>query len=372
MKLKNTEKNVGLDRQREAKTVRKIVFMITSVIIGLMLVIGIAAFLYINKSLKPVSEEATAEVDFVIPMGASTANIGEKLEKEGLIHNEIVFKYYVKLKNSADFKAGTFKLSPSMSMEEVVAKLNSDDVARTVNFEVVIPEGKQIEQIATIIAEKFSMNKDEIIAQLDDKNYLKELQKEFPTLLTDKIFDEKLKHPLEGYLFPAKYGYVEKKPTLDQIIKPMLKKTEEVLSQYEEQMKAKQMDVHTLLTMSSLIEEEATQTTDRKQIASVFYNRLEKGMKLQTDPTVLYALGEHKSRVLYEHLEVESPFNTYYIKGLPVGPIANAGEDSIQAALEPAQTDYLYFLAAKDGTVYFSKTLEEHNERKAKYITNAE
>jgi UPF0755 protein len=372
MALRKSKYNVQPDRQREAKTVRKIVFIITSVIIGLMLVIGISAFLYINNSLKPVAVDSSETTEFKVESGDNTTAIGSRLEKQGLIHNATVFKYYIKLKSSADFKAGTFTLSPAMSMEEIVNKLNSDDVTRTATVEIVIPEGRQLEQIATVIAEKFSMNKEEIIAQLDDENYLKELQKEFPDLLTDKIFDDKLKHPLEGYLFPAKYGYMEEKPTLDQIIKPMLKKMEEMLALYREQMKAKQMDVHTLLTMSSLIEEEATQTTDRKKIASVFYNRLDKGMKLQTDPTVLYALGEHKSRVLYEHLEVESPFNTYYITGLPVGPIANAGEDSIQAALEPAQTDYVYFLAAKDGTVYFSKTLEEHNKLKAKHITNAQ
>ncbi|GGE74942.1 endolytic transglycosylase MltG [Priestia taiwanensis] len=367
------QKNVGVDRQKEAKTVRKIVFMITSVIIGLLLVVGISAFLYINNSLKPVNADATEMIDFKVKSGEGTTTIGEKLEKEGFIHSAKIFKYYVKLKNSADFKAGTVELSKSMTLEEIVGELNGTNVKQTANFELTIPEGQQLEQIAQLIAEKFGLKEKEILAKLDDKEYVKQLQKEFPTILTDKILDKNIKHPLEGYLFPAKYEYIEEKPTLDQIIKPMLKKTEEVLAKYEEQMKAKNMDVHTLVTMSSLIEEEATQQADRKQIASVFYNRLEKGMKLQTDPTVLYALGEHKSRVLYEHLEVQSPYNTYYIKGLPVGPIANAGEESIKAALEPAETNYLYFLAAKkDGKVYFAETFEEHKELKRQHIDNVQ
>jgi UPF0755 protein len=135
-------------------------------------------------------------------------------------------------------------------------------------------------------------------------------------------------------------------------------------------MKQKQLTAHILLTMSSLIEEEASGKTDRNKISSVFYNRLQKGMPLQTDPTVLYAQGKHKERVLYSDLEVNSPYNTYQNKGLPPGPISNAGKVSIDAALNPAQTDYYYFLAAADGSIIFSKTLEEHNQEKAKYISS--
>jgi UPF0755 protein len=121
--------------------------------------------------------------------------------------------------------------------------------------------------------------------------------------------------------------------------------------------------------MASLVEEEATDQTDRKKIASVFYNRLEKGMRLQTDPTVLYSLGSHKDRVLYKDLEVDSPYNTYKVKGLTPGPIASAGKESIEAALSPEQTDYVYFLATESGEVIFTKTLEEHNKEKEKHIT---
>jgi UPF0755 protein len=120
--------------------------------------------------------------------------------------------------------------------------------------------------------------------------------------------------------------------------------------------------------MASLIEEEATAKTDREKIASVFYNRLRVGMPLQTDPTVLYALGKHKDRVYYKDLKVNSPYNTYIHNGLPPGPIANAGEMSIRAALQPAETDYMYFLATPNGEVIFTKTLKEHNREKAKYI----
>ena len=125
-----------------------------------------------------------------------------------------------------------------------------------------------------------------------------------------------------------------------------------------------------LLTMASLIEAEATMQTDRESISSVFYNRLNVGMPLQTDPTVLYALGEHKERTLYEHLEVDSPYNTKKHQGLTPGPIANAGLSSIKAELKPAETEYYYFLATPDGEVLFNETLEEHNIDKNEHISS--
>jgi len=158
---------------------------------------------------------------------------------------------------------------------------------------------------------------------------------------------------------------------LESIIGEMLSQTNKVIIKYSGMMEEKAMSVHELLTMASLIEKEATEKADRNNISSVFYNRMETGMPLQTDPTVLYALGKHKDRTLLEDLKVESPYNTYIHKGLPPGPIANSGESSIEAALNPADTEYLYFLAEYGtGTVHYSKTLQEHNALKEKYITN--
>ena len=132
------------------------------------------------------------------------------------------------------------------------------------------------------------------------------------------------------------------------------------------------MSVHQLLTFASLLEEEATAQTDRETIASVFYNRINEGMPLQTDPTVLYALGDHKDRVLYEDLEVDNAYNTYKNKGLPPGPIAGAGKTSIEASLNPSQTDYFYFLADKEGVNHFSKTYDEHLQKVEKYLRKEE
>jgi UPF0755 protein len=150
----------------------------------------------------------------------------------------------------------------------------------------------------------------------------------------------------------------------------MLNQTQKVLSKYEVEMDQLKYSPHQLLTMASLIEEEATEQVDRHKISSVFYNRIKEGMPLQTDPTVLYAQGKHKERVYYKDLEVDSPYNTYKVTGLPPSPIANAGDMSIEAALYPEETEFLFFLATAEGEVLFSKSLDEHNKKKAEHISN--
>jgi UPF0755 protein len=337
----------------------------------LMLVLaGLAAYIYVVSALKPVNAENKNKKEISIPSGTSTAGIGDILEKNGIIKSGRVFQFYVKINYKHGLKAGTYLLSPSMSVKEVADRITGGKVYHAVRHKVTIPEGTQLVEIADLIAKEFNMNKDDIIRQLNDPAYIDKLKAAYPQLITDKLKDPNIKYKLEGYLYPATYSYYKKTYTLEEIVKPMLEKTNAYIMQNAQAIKNRQLDVHQFLTMSSLIEQEATADTDRQKIASVFYNRLKANMPLQTDPTVLYALGKHKDRVLYQDLKVNSPYNTYVVKGLPVGPISNAGEPSLKAALEPAQTDYLYFLAAPNGEVFFAKTLEEHNALKAKYITS--
>lgn len=359
-----------LERRNEARLIRKIVLIISIVI--LLTVSGVVGggFFYIKSALKPVNPDSKQSIDITIPIGSSISTIGNILEEKGIIRNATVFRYYTKFKNETDFMAGDYQLSPSMTIQEIIDNLKTGKVMENAALKITIPEGKQLEQIATIISEKTDYSKAEIIKKFDDRNYLQILMKKYPDILTKDILQKEIKHPLEGYLFPATYSFHEKNPKIEEIIEAMLDKTSEILKHYQKDMKEQQFTTHKLLTMASLIEEEATQKTDREMIASVFYNRLEIGMPLQTDPTVLYALGKHKDRVVYKDLEVASPYNTYNHNGLPPGPIANAGEMSISAALHPAKTDYFYFLATPSGKVIYTKTLEEHNEQKAKYITN--
>ncbi|SFA94964.1 MULTISPECIES: endolytic transglycosylase MltG [unclassified Bacillus (in: firmicutes)] len=359
-----------MEHQGEAKIVRRIVLIVSLAIIIGALAIGGGGYLYIKSALEPL-DPGNKKIKMVnIPIGSSVTGIANSLEEKGIIKDAKVFKYYVKFKNESGFMAGEYQMTPSMTIPQIITSLKTGKVMQEVAMKVTIPEGKQLKEIAQIMAEATGLTADEVFAKLNDKEFIKMLMGKYPDLLTEEIISPKVMYPLEGYLFPATYPFYTKEPTVEMMVTTMLDKTQSILDAYKKEALIKEFTSHQLLTMASLIEEEATAKADRKTIASVFYNRIEEGMMLQTDPTVLYAKGKHKERVLYEDLEVESPFNTYKNLGLPPGPIANAGVMSIEAALEPSETDFLYFLATGEGKVIFTKTLEEHNREKDKYITN--
>lgn len=359
-----------IEQQGDAVLVRKIVLRVVLAVIAIIVIVGLSSYLYVNAALKPADKSDNTEKTVEIPIGSSVGTISMVLEKEGIIKNARVFKYYIKFRNESGFQAGKYTLSPSMTLNEIIKTIKTGKMMKEVAVKITIPEGKQLTQIADIIAGKIDQDPKKVLKTLNDEAFIKRMQAKFPTLLTDDIYGKNIKYPLEGYLFPATYDFEEKAPSIDMIVTAMLTQTEKIVREYETDMAEQKFSVHKLLTIASLLEEEATEKVDRGKIASVFYNRLDEGMPLQTDPTVLYAKGEHKNRVYYKDLKIDSPYNTYKYKGLPPGPIANAGKASIKAALAPEKTKYLYFLATPEGDVLYSKTLAEHNEKKAEHITN--
>lgn len=359
-----------LEQQGEARLVRKIIMITIASLIVLIGIVGLVGFLYINSAMKPVDPDDDTIKKVKIPIGSSVNGISTLLEEQGIIKDARVFKYYIKFRNESGFQAGEYKLSPSMPIQDIVTSIKTGKLMKEATMKITIPEGKQLIQIADIIAVKTDQDPKEIFKTLNSEKFVNSMQERFPELLTSEIENKNVLYPLEGYLFPATYDFYEEKPSLEAVVIEMLKKTEETLQAYETQMSKKDYSVHQMLTFASLVEEEATAQVDRGKIASVFYNRIKKDMPLQTDPTVLYAKGSHKSKVLYKDLEVKSPYNTYKNKGLPPGPIANAGTTSIDAVLKPEKTDFLYFLATPEGEVLYSKTLEDHNNKKAEHITN--
>nr|WP_106780066.1 endolytic transglycosylase MltG [Lysinibacillus timonensis] len=355
-------------RKEEGKTVRKIVGITSFVIIGIIAIIAISGYLYINSALQPVDPNSTTEIQVEIPMGSGITTIANILEEKGIIKNAQIFKYYTKFKNESQFQAGNYTLTQSMTLDEIIESLKTGKVYREPIFTVTIPEGLTLEQIANIIEQNTDYSAEEFMAKVTDEEFIKNMMGTYPELITEEVFGENIRYALEGYLFPATYSFYEEKPSLDEIITTMISQTKDIVLGYSSLLEEQQMTVHHLLTFASLLEEEATAQTDRETIASVFYNRLELEMPLQTDPTVLYALGSHKDTVLYEDLEVDNPYNTYKINGLPPGPIANAGRVSIEAVLNPTDTEYLYFLADKEGINHFAKTYEEHLQNIETYL----
>lgn len=367
-----SKKEVMFDRMREkkkeVKIVRKIVFRIVLAFVAIGLIGGLIMYNYISKGLKAYDPKSEEIIEVEIPIGSGLSNIAAILEEEGVVKNARLFKYYVKFNNESKFQAGTYELSKAMTPDEIIKSLKTGTVYREPVFTLTVPEGLSLEEIAEVVENGTGIEAEEFLAYINDEETIQNLMNDYSTILTDEILGEEIKFPLEGYLFPATYPFFEENPSVDEVVASMLEATENNVLPFLSFLEENDKSVHWLLTFSSLLEKEATAQADRDTIASVFYNRLEEGMPLQTDPTVAYAHGEHLSRTYYKDLEIDDPYNTYKNKGLPPGPIAGAGITSIEAVVDPSDTEYLYFLADKEGTNHFAKTYDEHLNNRAKYI----
>jgi UPF0755 protein len=353
------------ERSKEAKLVRRIVFFIILAIAVIFAVIVGGGYYYVHSALEPADPGSTKKVDVDIPLGSSVSEIAQSLHQKGIIKNALVFRYYVKYKNENGFQAGHYEFSPSMSIDEIIDKMQKGQVA--VALKLQFPEGLSITRIADIIAKHTNLDKQDILKKMRDRTYIKNTFMKDDPFLQKAILDLDIRYPLEGYLFPATYTFNEKNPKLETIIRKMLHKNAAVLKEFEPQIKRSKMSTHQILTLASMIEAEGAEKDTQAKISSVFYNRLDKKMRLQSDPTVDYAVNKHSANQTKKALNTDSPYNTYRYKGLPPGPIANPGKGAIQAALNPAETDYLYFYARFKGNVIFSRTYEQHKQVVQKY-----
>ncbi|WP_319961080.1 endolytic transglycosylase MltG [Virgibacillus natechei] len=355
-------------RSGEARTVRKVVAIIIMTLILLLVVGGASGYLYIKSALGPVDPDSEEEIEVDIPIGSTPSVIAEILEENDVIKSSQIFRFYAQFNNQSDFQAGEYTFSPAMSADELIESLKSGRVMQEPIHRITIPEGFTIDQIADEYAENLHFTKDDFLDQVNDSAYIEALIETYPTILSEDILESSIRTPLEGYLFASTYEFHEEEPPITSVVEKMLNQTESVISPYLDEMENQDFDVHETLTFASLVEKETGSEEQRELISGVFYNRLEQEMPLQTDPTVLYALGEHKETVLYEDLEVDSPYNTYQIDALPVGPISNFSESALEATLNPEESDYLYFLHDGEGNVYYSETHEEHLEYREAYI----
>lgn len=357
-----------LNRAKEASITRRIVVIAIIVLIVMIGFGGKFAYDYITAGLSPVDESSTETIEVTIPLGSSSSTIADLLEENGIIENALMYRIYIKVNNVTDFQAGDYTLSPSMTLKEVSDELQSGRIVEEAKAFVTIPEGRTIEEIAELLSNKANIDEEAFLELMTDEDYIQSLIEKYPSILSETILDEDIRYPLEGYLFAATYPVYEDEPSIETLIEQMLDKTEDVLLNYFAEIdELEQFTIHEIFTFSSLVEREARSEEERKMIAGVFYNRLAEGMRLETDPTVLYALGEHKDRVLFSDLEIDSPYNTYQVYGLPIGPISNFGESSLEAVINPSETNYLFFVAA-DGEIYYSETFEEHRRKANEYL----
>ena len=360
-------------RKKETSIIKKIMKYFMIALLVIVLVGGFFTWNYIKGETQPVDTAQTELVSFEIEQGASVKDVSKALEKEGIIRNSKLFNFYLKFKNVSGFKSGLYHVSKSMTLDEIIAELSGQGKDKDQNAtKVLIREGEQLTEIAKEVEKSTKYSAEDFMAKVQDEDFLRYLVQKFPKLLTQSYNGYQVKYVLEGYLFPATYDMNDSK-TLQMLITEMVAKTDEVMSKYYDKILASDYTLQEIMALASLIEKEGTKLEDRKKISSVFHNRIKENMKLQTDVSVQYALGEHKEALSLSDLEVDSPYNLYQNYGVGPGPYNSPSEDAIVAAMEPAETDYLYFLAdIKTKEIYYAKTYEEHLELKAKYIDNKE
>jgi UPF0755 protein len=280
----------------------------------------------------------------IIPRGASFGQATDSLAKGKLVGWPKVFRLYGRLTGGdRNIKPGTYLFKPGTPWTDIISALNGGH--GLVNT-ITIPEGYTISQITPLLARTLKVPADSVKVAMRDKALLARLDIPNPTL--------------EGYVFPDTYAFPIG-TTARQAVREMVYAFERRWKpDWDASLTELKINRNDLVTMASIVEREARVAEERPVIAAVYYNRLRRGMRLQADPTVQYALGHHVGRLLYKDLEVASPYNTYVNKGLPPGPIASPGVASLNAAAHPANVPYLYFVASRDGHHEFRTTLDEH------------
>ncbi len=333
----------------------------------LLLIIVIAAGgagAYAWNLMRPL-EASTEPIVFEIKSGTGTSKIAEQLQQEGLIRSGLAFKGYLKWKKQgSNFMAGTYSMNPGVSYEEIVNKLNSGEVVPEEMVKFTIPEGYTVLQMADKLSEEGIVNRDEFIKLANDPSAFD------VDIIKDIPVDEELRYVLEGYLFPETYELKKDSSTHD-VMQRMLEEFQTKVNSIpdlETELQEKKLSLHELLTIASLVEREVVVDAERPLVAGVIYNRIHQDMKLEIDATVQYLLDKPKARLLFKDLKVESPYNMYLNKGLPPGPIASPSLPSIQAALQPEASEYLFYVTKKDGSSghLFAKTYKEHQKNIAK------
>lgn len=356
---------------REDQVAKKIVWLIVTAVMCIVLVVGFVVVTNVSYNFQPYNANDKNKVEVEVGNGYTLKDLAELLEEKKLIRSASTFNFYIKTKDVGSLQAGYYSIAPSMTFDEIIAEIKTGGVDKSqVLGKVLVKEGEMFEEIVTNIATGLGVSKEEVMNAAKEEAFMTELVQKYPKLLTSMTTSQGVKYPLEGYLFPATYDIV-KGDTAQSIVAKMVEKTDSVMSAYYDTITTQNKTVHQVLTMASLAEKEGVTSEDRKKIVSVFNNRLAINMPLQSDITVLYALGVHKELVTFADLEVDSPYNLYKHAGYGPGPFNSPSEEAIVATLNPEQTEFLYFVAdLKTGNVYYSKTIEEHNALVEQYVNS--
>lgn len=327
----------------------------------LFFIIILGGFLYFRGSvLKHPLKSSDKKVQFAVNDGDNLDTVIQNLSDKNLISNAYLIRRYVDISNiNQQVKPGKYSFSEDITLEKFIRLLNKG-IKDDEPVKVVVPEGYDIEHIALALEKKDVITKEEFIKSCREYK--------LPEFIKN---NSKRKYALEGYLFPDTYEFL-KGTEGKEIINVMLKRFSSIINDIEKETgkSINYEDLDRIITMASIIEKEVERQDEREKAASVFYNRIDRGMKLQSCATVLYALGYHKDKLYYNDLKINSPYNTYIEKGLPVGPISNPGKECIKAAINPKKTNYLFFVSNNDGTHFFTDSEKKFSE--VKKVTQGE
>jgi UPF0755 protein len=297
----------------------------------------------------PGQGSVVSEISF--PPGSGIRKLANELEAAGVIRNSWHFVLMTRLRGDAHrLKAGEYRFNNGMTPDVILRKIVSGDVDYK---KFTLPEGYSMYQAAELLEQQGYFKRDAFMEKCRDKALLLRLGLNEATA--------------EGYLYPATYN-LSRGGSEEQLLEQMVGQFNKTYAGIQDVENARRFSRHEIVTLASIIEKEAVSADEKPLIASVFYNRLRIGMPLQSDPTAVYGVRAFTGKVSKADILRPSPYNTYLNKGLPPGPIGNPGIDAVKAAITPAKTDYLYFVARQDGTHQFSRTLEEHNLAVVRYL----
>ena len=328
-------------------------------ILGLLL---LGTFGFYQYEISPTDKKSTATYEVVVKQGMRTSEIADLLKKKNLIKNSYFFKVYMKLNRKQTIKAATYDLKKSMDLDTIVSLLEvgkaNDDIS------ITFKEGKTIKDYAKVLSTNTNISEEDFLAKMKDKTYLTSLINSY-WFLTDTILNDDIYYGLEGYLAPDTYNFKDKDVSIEEVVKTLLDQEETNLEPYKN--KVNKANIHDILTLASMAELEGVKEKDRKMIVGVFQNRLSKNMNLGSDVTTYYAFSEDMTKDLTsEMFNTYNPYNTRSSQmagKLPVGPICNPSKSSIEASINPTSSDYYYFVADKNGNVYYTKTSSEHSAK---------
>lgn len=363
-------------RQHEKKASQKIVGWVLGILFAVLVIVGLMGYRYVNSALQPVDPNGKTSINVTVPAGSSTKQIASRLEAKHVIKSAMVFNYYVKFHNIADFQAGRYQLTQRDNMDQVIQKLRAGGTSAAAAGQLLVKEGATVEQIATSVNKLAKSNQNltskKFLALMKDQTFFNQLAKKYPKLLSAAASAKGVRYRLEGYLFPATYSVSAGETTKD-LVEAMVAKTDSVMQSYYKSVKKQGYSVQEVMTLASLVEREGVTQEDRRTIAGVFLNRIDAGMPLQSDISVMYALNTHKTHLTNKDTSVDSPYNLYVHTGYGPGPFDSPSEQSIAAVLSPnaRSKGYLYFVAnLKTGEVLYATTREQHDANTAKFASD--